>query len=356
MICTHILIDGSNLAYRAESGYGSDGSYKTGAGKSNSLVYGFMSMLANVRNMAVGVIPVIAWEGGYDHRTELSRRGVELGIIPGEYKGNRGEPDPIRQSIHDQMPDLRAILATTDIPQIRVSGYEADDVIASYIRKICSDGGKAMALTVDKDYFATISKNSMVCRKDEIFGYYAFVEKYGIEPEQWTDVGALSGDTGDNIYGVPGCGEKTAISLIKDHGDYESVIAACASELSPLRAEYPDLDNQDDVNELISFGAGKKSNKYEGCYVGMPFSGVALAIERKKIRKVKVITLMIAMYQQRVRLAYRLKKMVDDIELPELKVFNRFDENEFEAICSRFEVTRLMELKRAFSCEDVRRS
>jgi len=356
MLCTHILIDGSNLAYRAESGYGSDGSRRTSSGRPNSLVYGFMSMLASIRNLTEGAIPVIAWEGGYDHRTELSKRGVELGIIPSEYKANRGDPDPIRDSIHNQMPDLRAILATTDIPQIRCSGYEADDVIASYIRKICSEGGRVIALTVDKDYFATISQNSMVYRKDDMVGYSQFVEKYGIEPWQWTDIGALAGDSGDNIYGVPGCGENTAISFIKEHGDYESVIGACSSELSPLRAEYPDIDNQHEIDELISYGKGMRSNKYEGCYVGMPFSGVALAIERKRIKKVKVITLMIAMYQQRVRLAYRLKKMVDDLELPELKVFDRFNVNEFDAVCRRFEVGGLMNFKNAFSCDDVRKS
>ncbi len=353
MLCSHILIDASNLAYRAEAGYGSDHGNSTKSGRKNSLVRGFMSMLGNLRSCTSGAMPVIVWEGGYDHRTKLSKKGVELGIVPSTYKANRGKPDPIKDSIHDQMPDLRAILAATDIPQVRVNGYEADDVIASYIKKIVDSGGCAMSYTVDKDYYQSIGESSIIMRREDLVGLPQFVEVYGIQPSQWIDVGALAGDDGDNIHGVPGVGEGTALNMIKAHGDYESVIAACVSELSPLRAEYPDIEDEDNLAKLIDYKAHMKTNKYAGCYVGMPFTGVAMAIEKKLVRNVKVSTLMVSMYQQRVRLAYRLKRMVDDIVLPDLRVFNRFDENEFEAICNRFEVNDLLNIKSAFSCQDV---
>jgi 5'-3' exonuclease len=355
MICTHILIDGNNLAYRAVAGYGKDGDYVTSSGKPNSLVYGFMSMLGNLRSCTSGAIPLVVWDGGYDHRTALSERGVELGIIPSPYKANRGEPDPIKDSIHDQMPDLRYIMATTDIPQIRRSGYEADDVIASYAKKISESGGMSMGYTVDRDYFQIISDSTMILRRDDMIGKLQFIEKYGIQPHQWVDVGALAGDTGDNIHGVPGIGEGTAIDLVLKHGDYESVIESCVSELSPLRAEYADIIDEDDLAELIDMKAHQKTNKYAGCYLGMPFTGVALAMERKEIKKIKVSTLMIAMYQQRIRLAYRLKLMVDSIDVPVPVAFDRYNENEFDAACRRFEVNGLLGMKKAFSCDDTRK-
>ena len=353
MICSHIFIDGNNLAYRAEAGFGSDGGHRMSSGKRNSLVYGFMSMLGNLRSCTTGAIPLIVWDGGYDHRTKLSRKGVEAGIIPDEYKANRGEPDPIKESIHDQMPDLRYILGVTNVPQIRINGYEADDVIASYAAKTVREGGACMAYTVDKDYYQIISDSTIIFRKDDMLGYPQFVEKYEIEPHQWVDVGAIAGDAGDNIYGVPGIGELTALSMVKEHGDYESVIDACVAEVSPLRAEYPDIVDGYELDKLVSTKSHQKTNKYAGCYSGMPFSGVALAMEMKEVKRVKVSVLMVAMYQQRVRLAYRRKKMVDTIDVPDVNIFNRYSDDEFDAACRRFEIPDISYMGSHFACNDV---
>lgn len=354
MLSSHILIDANSMAYRAEAGYGKEGNLRMKSGRRNSLVHGFMSLMYNLRVCSHGVMPVIVWDGGYDHRTALSKRGVELGLIPSLYKANRGAPDPIKDSIHTQMPDLRYILSTTNIPQIRVDGYEADDVIASYSKKLYDQDRIVTSHTTDKDYFQIIRDRVMILRKDEIVGHSDFVEKYGIEPCQWVDAGALAGDTGDNIHGVPGVGESTAIGLLKECGDYESVINKCAMELSPLRAEFPDLETQEDIDWLISTKASMKSNKYAGCYPNMPFSGVAAAVEKKVVKNVRVNTLMIAMYQHRARLAYRLKKMVDNIDLPELSLFDRYDRNEFDAACRRFEVNEISGYASVFECSDVK--
>lgn len=353
MLSKYILIDANNLAYRAESGYGKEGNLRTSSGKRNSLVHGFMSLLYNLRTFTSGVMPIVVWDGGYDHRTALSKKGVEYGIVPEAYKENRGEPDPIKESIHEQMPDLRYILSTTNIPQIRKKGYEADDVIASYAKRISSTGESVVAHTVDRDYFQILNRNVILMRRDEMFGYSSFVEKYGIEPRQWVDVGALQGDNGDNIFGVPGIGETTAVEMVRECGDYESVIEKCARELAPLRAEFPDVNDRDEIDWLVSTKASSKTNKYSGCYPGMPFSGVAVAVEKKIVKNVRVNTLMIAMYQHRVRLAYRLKKVVDDINLPEILPFDRYDHNEYDAACRRFEVGEISHYGSAFSCRDI---
>jgi len=354
MLSTHILIDANNLAFRAEAGYGKEGKLRMSSGKRNSLVHGFMSLLGNLRGFTEGTMPIVVWDGGYDYRTAMSKQGVGHGIIPELYKANRGKPDPIKESIHDQMSDLRYILSTTNVPQIRVEGYEADDVIASYAKMLSARGNIVTAYTSDKDYYAMINRNVVILRRDDMMGYSSFVEKYGVEPHQWVDVGAIQGDNGDNIFGVPGVGESTALTLVAECGDYESVIRKCSTELSPLRAEFPDLTTQSDIDWLISTKESQKSNKYAGCYPGMPFSGVAAAIEKKTVKNVRVNTLMIAMYQQRVRLAYLLKKTIDDITLPEIVPFDRYSYDEYEAACRRFEVMDILSFGSAFSCSDVK--
>lgn len=341
----YILIDGNNMAYRALHAY--DIEMKTSTGIPTSVIYGVLSQMSYVRGAYQGFLPLIVWDGGYTERTRISKEAQSKGIVPSAYKENRhdSEFDAAKMIFDDQVPKVQELLSLTNVPQIRLNGEEADDVIASYCRKLVPTGKKILCFTGDKDYYQLISDDvTIVARNrgvDTLHTKVKFVEKYGIQPPQWVDVGALMGDDGDNIFGVVGVGPKTAIQLVSEHGDYESVLEACAETLKPLRLEYPDLQTQEDIDELISTRKGNKVNVYEQCYPGMPFTGVALALEQKRLKRVKRMPLIISMYQERVRVAYVLKKMRDQLDVPDIVPFDRYDPDKFNAACDMYELNEV---------------
>lgn len=341
-----LFIDGMNLAWKAIHAY----NLSTSSGQDTSAIFGFINQLISVINGRKDLLIVVAWDGGYEERTRLSNAGIEKGIINAAYKSNRKSDDKTQDTkinLDPQLKEIQRALSHTDIKQIFVAGEEADDVIASCAKKI---GGKAeiLCLTCDHDYYQLLSDNFSILDRmhgtENLITNKTFTEDKGIEPCQWVDSGALSGDTSDCIMGVPGCGEPTAIKLIKAHGDVESVISHFESELSIERGKYPDLQTQDEVNELISLGGTKKvkgnSQKpnYEGIYVGMPFSGVCLANLRGDLKKVKKIDIKVVMYQERIRLAKQLKKMRSDIDVPNITFESSFNEREFCRICGEYEL------------------
>jgi len=353
----YLLIDSNNLTCRVAYGYGER---YTSSGEPTHIVHGFMDQLVRMRQTFPQLVPLIVWDGGYKERTKLSKKAVDLGVIPELYKANRDDNDPIKTDIKDQEPFLRHVLSTTNVPQVRKDGYEADDVIASYTHILKQDPNMTIVnYTVDKDYYQLIDDNVMCVSKRDGVETLITLEDYenmfsGLSPCQWVDVGALGGDTGDNIFGVPTCGEGTAIKLISEHHTYQAVIEACTKQFSGLRAEYSDLQTEDEINELKETRSCSKHNPYAMCYPGMKFTGVALAVEKKLIKKPKMMPLMISMFQDVVRLAYRLKKMKCDLNLPPFKVFDRFDKNMFVAACERFELHDIKARANLFSCDELR--
>jgi len=341
----YILIDGNNMAYRALHAY--DIEMKTSTGIPTSVIYGVLSQLSYVRGAYQGFMPLIAWDAGYTERTRISKEAQSKWLVPSAYKENRHDPafDGAKMIFNDQVPKVQELISYTNIPQIRLNGEEADDVIASYCRKLTATGKKILCFTGDHDYYQLISDNVIIIARnrgvDTLTTKEKFVEKHGIQPYQWVDVGALEGDTGDNIFGVPGIGTSTAAKLVLEHGDYEGVIEYCASTIKPLRLEYPDLQTQEAVDALIATKADKKTNAYERCYVGMPYTGVAMAVEEGKLKRVKKTPLYIAMYQDVVRVAYVLKKMRDELPVPELVPFDRYDAAKFSAVCDKYELNEI---------------
>jgi len=341
----YILIDGNNMAYRALHAY--DMEMKTSTGIPTTVIYGVLSQLAYVCGAYQGFMPLIVWDGGYTERTKISKEAQSAGIVPSAYKENRHDPafDGAKMVFDDQVPKVQKMISLTNIPQIRLLGEEADDVIASYCRKLSGTGKKIICFTGDHDYYQLISDDVVVVARnrgvDNLMTKKRFVEQYQIQPQQWIDVGALEGDSGDNIFGVPGIGETTALELVREHNDHESVISHCASSLQPLRLEYPDLQTSAEIETLVATHAGKKSNPYSGCYPGMPFTGVAMAFEQKKVKRIKRTPLSIAMYQHRIRIAYVLKKMRGELSVPDLVPFSRFDHDRFSAACDYYELKEI---------------
>jgi len=338
----YLLIDGHNLIYKAAHVYKTT----TRDGQPTGIIFGFLDQFIAARSVFPDFLPLVVWDGGAKDRHEIAAAAMAAGYIPDGYKANRHreEIDPVKMSIDEQMPQLRRLLSFTDVPQIWRDGYEADDVIASYCKTLKSEGLTILCLTPDHDYYQLLGDKILLVTRhggeQKITDAEDFRATHGISPSQWVDVGALCGDDGDNIHGVPGCGLETALKLIRKYDNYEAVVAACCAAMAPLRLEHSDLQTRDEISILKSTKPEKR-NPYAGCYPGMPFTGVAMAYENKKIKLAAQLELHVAMYQERVRVAYRMKKMIDNLQLPQPKFFSRFDPATFTAACDRHELRQV---------------
>ena len=146
-----------------------------------------------------------------------------------DYKANRGEtPEDIIVSV----PYIKEFLEAMRIPVIEVPGYEADDVIGTLSREAAEAGFEVFMVTPDKDYGQLIRPNVYIYKQRkggnegvEIIGCEQVCEHYGIDdPKQVIDILALWGDASDNIPGVPGIGEKSAVKLICQYGTVENLL------------------------------------------------------------------------------------------------------------------------------------
>ncbi|MBR4158713.1 MAG: DNA polymerase I, partial [Spirochaetia bacterium] len=141
-----------------------------------------------------------------------------------EYKATR---DKTPEDLHAQIPRIEAILKALGIAAIRMNGYEADDIIATYAKKCQSEDFQCRIITGDKDLLQLISDNIKVIRygKDDYNemdrdGVY---KEWGVWPEQILDYLAICGDTADNIPGVKGIGPKGAVTLLQTYGNIDSI-------------------------------------------------------------------------------------------------------------------------------------
>ena len=340
------FVDGMNLAWKAIHAY----DLKTSAGEDTSAIFGFLSQFISSMN-GKKIRTVVVWDGGYIERTALTNAAIEKGFIKRGYKTNRAsfeerQKDPKLSTIERQIQGIQEILGYTDVKQVRVAGEEADDVIASYCEKVKLNTN-VVCLTCDHDYYQILDENVSILSRlkgqETFLTRQKFVQEYGIEPYQWVESGALFGDSSDCIEGVPGCGETTALEYIKKHQTALDLVLFMENKFAPLRLEFKDIDNQNDVEELLKLG-GKRGNNpaFEGVYVGMPFSGVALALVREKIKNIKKIELKFAMYRERIMLAHKLKTMNRHLNVPNVMFKPSFDREKFNDFCNRYELLSLI--------------
>ncbi|MFQ5843005.1 MAG: 5'-3' exonuclease H3TH domain-containing protein, partial [Thermodesulfobacteriota bacterium] len=206
------LIDGSSYVFRA---FHAIGQLSTSKGLPTNAIFGFTSMLLRVlREMKPEYLAVVLDAKGPTFRDE---------IYP-NYKANRpGMPEDLGL----QIPYIKRIIEAYNIPVIEKEGYEADDVIGTIAKEVAKKGLDVVIVTGDKDMLQLVEEHicTLDTMKDRSFGESEVVERYGVEPEQMTDVMGLAGDSIDNIPGVPGIGQKTAVALIKQYDTLENVLA-----------------------------------------------------------------------------------------------------------------------------------
>ena len=231
------LIDGNSLAYRAF--FALPESIGTSDGRPTNAIYGLASMLVKVIDEHHPAGVVVAWDAG------MSGREVTYDL----YKAQRKpRPDLLRE----QWPHLMPLVEAFGYANVRVEGYEADDVIASLTRQAREEGIDVMVVTGDRDAYQLVGPGVRVMStsrgitETKVYDEAAVEERYGVPPELITDLMGLRGDTSDNIPGVPGIGEKTATQLLQRFGSLEGVLGS-VEEVSGAKRKQNLLEHADDA-------------------------------------------------------------------------------------------------------------
>jgi DNA polymerase-1 len=160
-----------------------------------------------------------------------------------EYKANRTEPP---DDLRPQFAFIREAVHAFDLPCLEQIGFEADDLIATYVRLACEAGASATIVSSDKDLMQLVNDCVVMydTMKDRRIGIPEVVEKFGVPPEKVIEVQSLIGDSTDNVPGVPGIGVKTAAQLIAEYGDLETLLAR-ATEIKQEKRRQALIDNAD---------------------------------------------------------------------------------------------------------------
>ncbi|MGA9284900.1 MAG: DNA polymerase I [Solirubrobacteraceae bacterium] len=224
------LIDGPSLVYRAF--YALPESIATSTGEPTNAIFGFSSMLVKIVTDH-GVQPtIVAWDAGTSGRTELFA----------EYKaGRRSRPDLLKA----QWPAVEPLVEAFGYRNVKLEGYEADDVIASLAEQARGAGVPVTIVTGDRDVFQLIDEAGLVqvmatargITETKLYDRQAVIDRYGLAPELIPDFYGLKGDTSDNIPGIPGIGEKTASELIQRFGSLEGVLSHVRDIGGPKRKQ-----------------------------------------------------------------------------------------------------------------------
>src|ERR1700692_913137 len=235
------LIDGPSLVYRAF--FALPESSATSPGEPTNAIFGFASMLVKIVS-EYGVCPtVVAWDAGTSGRTELY----------GEYKAQRrSRPDLLKQ----QWPAMEPLVEAFGYRNVKVEGYEADDLIASLAERAlqATPPVPVMIVTGDRDVFQLIDDRGLIkvmatsrgITDTKIYDRQAVIDRYGIPPELIPDFYGLKGDTSDNIPGIPGIGDKTASELIQSYGSLEEALSHI-DEIKGARRKQNLLEHAEDA-------------------------------------------------------------------------------------------------------------
>jgi DNA polymerase I len=223
------LIDGSGYIFRAF--HALPPLTRPSDGLPVGAVHGFCAMLWKFMQEARGSkgpthLAVIFDAGSQTFRNE----------IYDQYKAQRPPPP---EELVPQFQLIRDAVKAFNIPSIEMSGYEADDIMATYAKQAQAKGADVTIVSSDKDLMQLVGSGigMLDTMKNKAIGRDEVIEKFGVEPERVIDVQSLAGDSTDNVPGVPGIGIKTAAELIKEYGDLDTLLARAGEIKQPKRRE-----------------------------------------------------------------------------------------------------------------------
>lgn len=213
---TFYLIDGHALAYRmyfALTAGSNTQRWMTSKGEPTAGIYGFARELMRILEQEQPEYLAVAFDTGKTFRDK---------IFPA-YKGTRAKmPDDLRP----QIERIRQMVDVFDIPRLEMEGYEADDVLGSIAASAAKEGLGVKIITGDRDLLQLVNKRVAVYLAGDDQNYITdedVVRKLGVRPNQVVDYKAIVGDKSDNIPGVPGIGEKTAVSLLEKFATLDNI-------------------------------------------------------------------------------------------------------------------------------------
>ena len=214
-----VVIDGNSILNRAFYGIMGSKMLQTADGTYTNAVYGFLAIMFKLLEESKPDYMVVA----FDVKSPTKRHEMYK-----EYKGTRkGMPDELAS----QMPIIKEVLSAMNITVIEKPGYEADDILGTLAKVGEKNGLDVILLTGDRDSFQLATEKTIIRiprtkqgkTETEDFDKYKVIETYGLEPIKLIEVKGLMGDTSDNIPGVPGVGEKTALNLIKEYSSIDNL-------------------------------------------------------------------------------------------------------------------------------------
>ncbi|MCZ8536259.1 DNA polymerase I [Paenisporosarcina quisquiliarum] len=238
-----LLLDGNSLAYRA---FFALPLLTNEHGIHTNSVYGFTMMLQKILDEEQPTHMLVAFDAGkttFRHTTF------------GEYKGGRQKTPP---ELSEQFPYLRKLLTAYQIPQYELPMYEADDIIGTLSKQAEEKGEEVIIVSGDKDLTQLSSESTTVyiTRKGmtdiEKYTPEHIQEKYGLSPDQIIDMKGLMGDASDNIPGVPGVGEKTAIKLLLEHKTVDGVYEGLEQIKGKLKEKLEANEEQAKMSKVLA--------------------------------------------------------------------------------------------------------
>jgi DNA polymerase-1 len=210
------IIDGKSVFYR---GYFAMPNLATKTGTPTGGVYGFAVMALEVIRRLKPDYVAVAWD---KPKTNIRKR---LEMYP-EYKAGRKPPPP---DFYAQIPILHELLEAFGWPLYELDDYEADDIMGTLATEAKKKDIETLLITSDMDVLQLVNSHTKAyllktgLSNIDLYSPASFTAKYGLDPDQFIDLKALKGDSSDNIPGVPGIGEKTAIVLLKDYKTLDEV-------------------------------------------------------------------------------------------------------------------------------------
>jgi DNA polymerase-1 len=215
-----VIIDGKSVFYR---GYYAMPNLSTKDGTPTGGVYGFAVLALEIVKRLKPDYVCVAWDKS---QTNIRSR---LALYP-QYKAGRKPPPP---DFYEQIPVLHNLLESLGWPLYEADDYEADDLMGAFAKQAGEKGVESYLVTSDLDVLQLVNSHTHIytlkkgLTNIDLFNEATFKEKYGVDAHQWIDVKALKGDSSDNIPGVAGVGEKTALELISKYktldGVYENI-------------------------------------------------------------------------------------------------------------------------------------
>lgn len=224
-----LLIDGHSILNRAFYGIPL---LTNREGIHTNAVYGFINMMLKAaEEEKAGYIAV-----AFDLKAPTFRHKM--------YDAYKGTRKPMPEELHEQVPVIKEILASMNIPVITLEGYEADDILGTLAKRSMKENCNVIIMSGDRDLLQLADTHikirlpKTIKGKTETESYYPddVIKKYGTTPDEFIELKALMGDSSDNIPGVPGIGEKTAAAIISKYHTVENAYAHIG-EITPARAK-----------------------------------------------------------------------------------------------------------------------